>query len=185
MEIYLRNRGPSEGHVTLHIARFRNNFQTRLWNCCSWSLGQSCGNVQIFWRGWQELPHAFCERKSSGKTRINMGIPWWFSGQDLVVSLLRAWVPSVIGELRVHKPCGTVLKKKTRINELKLQESKCLVELFASRTLHKFLCMWLLNEFIGKSMRFLEAKTILKCRCHIPASHQPHWLTLFAVWSFL
>lgn len=29
--------------------------------------------------------------------------------------------------------------KKARINELKLQESKCLIELFASRTLHKFL----------------------------------------------
>ena len=149
-------------------------------------LWDNRGNFQIFWRGWQELPHAFCERKSSGKTRINMGIPWWFSGQDLVVSLLRAWVLSDWGTKSPQALWHSFKKtKKTRINELKLQESKCLIELFASRTLHKFLCMWLLNEFIGKSMRFLEAKTILKCRCHIPASHQPHWLTLFAVWSFL
>ena len=43
------------------------------------------------------------------------GIPWWSSGQDSVLSLLRAWVQSLVWELRSHEPSGTAKKTKTKM----------------------------------------------------------------------
>ena len=40
------------------------------------------------------------------------GIPWQSSGQDSMLSLLKAWVQSLVRELRSHKPCSKVKKKK-------------------------------------------------------------------------
>ena len=39
-------------------------------------------------------------------------IPWWSSGQASVLSLPRAWVQSLVGELRSRKPRGVAKKKK-------------------------------------------------------------------------
>ena len=35
-----------------------------------------------------------------------MGIPWQSSVEDYVISLLRVWVQSLVGELRSHKLRG-------------------------------------------------------------------------------
>lgn len=38
-------------------------------------------------------------RETLSKSRI-LGLPWWSNGQDSVLPLLRAWVQSLVGELR-------------------------------------------------------------------------------------
>ena len=39
-----------------------------------------------------------------------VGIPWRSSGWDSAFSLPRAWVQSLVGELRSHKPRGAAKK---------------------------------------------------------------------------
>ena len=41
------------------------------------------------------------------------GLPWQSSGLDSAVSLQRVWVWSLVRELRSHKPCSVVKKKKS------------------------------------------------------------------------
>ena len=41
------------------------------------------------------------------------GIPWWSGGQDFVLSLLRAWVQSLVSEVRFHVFNGQVYLGKT------------------------------------------------------------------------
>ena len=41
-----------------------------------------------------------------------MGIPWWSSGLDVVLSLPKAQVQSLVGELRYGKPRGMDKKNK-------------------------------------------------------------------------
>ena len=43
------------------------------------------------------------------------GTPWWPSGSDTKLSLLRAWVRSLVREPRSHKPQGTVKKRREKI----------------------------------------------------------------------
>ena len=45
-------------------------------------------------------------RKGSEK-----GVPWWSSGWDSVLLLLRTLVQSLVGELRSNKPCGMAKKE--------------------------------------------------------------------------
>ena len=40
------------------------------------------------------------------------GIPWWSSGKDSALSLLRARVQSLVRELRSCKPCSVAKKEK-------------------------------------------------------------------------
>lgn len=40
------------------------------------------------------------------------GISWWSSGQESVLSLTRAWLQSLVGELRSHKASHTARKEK-------------------------------------------------------------------------
>ena len=55
-------------------------------------------------------------RGLSQKTRE--GIPWWSSGSDSALSLLRAWFWSLVGKLKSHKPQTwsiiIIIIKKTR-----------------------------------------------------------------------
>ena len=46
-----------------------------------------------------------------GKKTPGLGIPWWSSGYNYTLSLWRAWVQSLVGELKSHKPCDTSKKK--------------------------------------------------------------------------
>ena len=43
-------------------------------------------------------------------------IPWWSSSWDPVLALLRAWVQSLIWELRSHKLRGMTTKEKEKEN---------------------------------------------------------------------
>ena len=38
--------------------------------------------------------------------KLALGIPWWSSGEDSIISLPRAQIQSLVGELRSHKLCG-------------------------------------------------------------------------------
>ena len=40
------------------------------------------------------------------------GIPWWSGGKYVMLSLSKAWVRFLIGELRSHKPHSTPQKEK-------------------------------------------------------------------------
>ena len=40
------------------------------------------------------------------------GIPWWSGGKYVMLSLSKAWVRFLIGELRSHKPHSTPKKEK-------------------------------------------------------------------------
>ena len=42
---------------------------------------------------------------------INMGIPWWFRSQDSILSLLRAQVQSLVGELGSLRPHGAAKER--------------------------------------------------------------------------
>ena len=44
-----------------------------------------------------------------------VGIPWWSSGYDSTLSPPRAWVQSLVGKLRSHKPQSAVNKKKEKV----------------------------------------------------------------------
>ena len=46
-----------------------------------------------------------------------VGIPWQSSGQDSTLSLLRAWVLPLVGELRSCKLCGAGHGKKKKKSE--------------------------------------------------------------------
>ena len=47
-------------------------------------------------------------------------IPWWFCGWDPALALLRAWVRSLIWELRSHKPHGMTKKEKEKKNRCQM-----------------------------------------------------------------
>ena len=68
-------------------------------------------------KAFDKIPHPFMIKiNSPQKVGIlkKRGIPWRSSGQDSALSLLRAQVQSLVGELRSHKPCSTAKKKKSR-----------------------------------------------------------------------
>ena len=48
-----------------------------------------------------------------------MGIPWWSSGYDSVLSLLRAWFQSLVWKLRSHNPRSMAKGIKNK-NEIKI-----------------------------------------------------------------
>ena len=48
------------------------------------------------------------------------GIPWQSSGWESALSLPRAWVQSLVGELKSHKPRSTAKKEKTYWKQDKL-----------------------------------------------------------------
>lgn len=53
-----------------------------------------------------------------------MGVPWWSSGYNSVLLLLRAWIQSLNGELGSCKPCSMAkLKKKKKKTSLYLDFS--------------------------------------------------------------
>ena len=69
----------------------------------------------------REFPHLF-----RIKTVVK-GISWGSSGQDSTLSVPRAQVQSLVGELRAHKPCGkakTEKKKKTAVNSFAVGDTK-------------------------------------------------------------
>lgn len=73
----------------------------------------------------QELDKAFFQKEQTGdkkvKSWIKKGIPWWSKDQDSAFSLLRAWVSSLLEELRSHKLCRTHEvwpKKKGQLREI-------------------------------------------------------------------
>lgn len=45
-----------------------------------------------------------------------MGVPWWSSGYNSVLLLLRAWIQSLNGELGSCKPCSMAKLKKKKKN---------------------------------------------------------------------
>lgn len=47
--------------------------------------------------------------------KLGLGIPWGSSGYDLAVSLLRAQVQLLAGELRARKPHGVAKRKKKQL----------------------------------------------------------------------
>ena len=49
------------------------------------------------------------------KKKMREGIPWRSSSKDSVLSLLWAWVQSLVGELRSHGSCALAKKKKKKI----------------------------------------------------------------------
>ena len=53
--------------------------------------------------------HPSCDNQ-----KCPQGIPWRSSGWDYALSLLRAWVQSLVGELRSHKPFGGAIKKRKK-----------------------------------------------------------------------
>ena len=53
------------------------------------------------------------------------GMPWWTSGSDTKLSLLRAWVRSLVRELRrSHKPQGTAKKRKEKRSSTKNSQAE-------------------------------------------------------------
>ena len=42
-----------------------------------------------------------------------LGIPWWSSGYNSTLSVLRAWILSLVGEIRSHKTHSTAKGEKT------------------------------------------------------------------------
>ena len=46
--------------------------------------------------------------------KLTLGIPWWSSGYNSVLSLPRAWVQSLVRELKSHKPRGAAKKRKKK-----------------------------------------------------------------------
>ena len=72
----------------------------KLWVCfCT-------GRVAVNWA-------AFTQEDPESKTNLTGGLPWWSSGQDSTLPLRRAWVRSLVWELRSHKLCGEAKEKKT------------------------------------------------------------------------
>lgn len=52
-----------------------------------------------------------------------MGVPWWSSGYNSVLLLLRAWIQSLNGELGSCKPCSMAKLKKKKKTSLYLDFS--------------------------------------------------------------
>ena len=52
-----------------------------------------------------------------------VGIPWQSSGEDSMLSLLRAWVQSRVGELKCHNLHSTAKTKKRRPRTCKMSRS--------------------------------------------------------------
>ena len=56
------------------------------------------------------------------KIHLRDGIPWWSSSQDSVLSLPRAQVQSLVGELGSHKPCICSTTKKKKKEKIHLRD---------------------------------------------------------------
>ena len=54
------------------------------------------------------------DSKGKNQEAKRLGIPWQSSGQDSALSLLRAQVRSLVGELRSHELCGAPTPTKTK-----------------------------------------------------------------------
>ena len=50
------------------------------------------------------------------KEYIVVGLPWWFSGWDLILPRHRAWVQFRVGDLRSHMPHSAAKKTKKQKN---------------------------------------------------------------------
>ena len=60
-------------------------------------------------------PFLVSEASADRVSRIQkLGIPWRSSGWDSALSLPRAWVQSLVGELRSCEPCGPATEKEYR-----------------------------------------------------------------------
>ena len=58
--------------------------------------------------------HIEFEINTTLKEKVIMGIPWQSSGYDLLLSLLLAWVQSLVRKLRSHKPYSVAKKKEKK-----------------------------------------------------------------------
>ena len=54
-----------------------------------------------------------------------MGIPWQSSGQDSTLSLQRARVQSLVGELKSHKPCDVAKNNPKTVERTNGSKGKC------------------------------------------------------------
>lgn len=55
-----------------------------------------------------------CHKCTEAKKIQQLGLPWQCSGYNSARPLQGAWVRSLVGELKPHKPRGTAKKKKTK-----------------------------------------------------------------------
>ena len=79
------------------------------WQLChSYYLTKGICRILLIIRGIlcsEMLKYDKRNRKGSEK-----GVPWWSSGWDSVLLLLRTLVQSLVGDLRSNKPCGMAKK---------------------------------------------------------------------------
>ena len=76
-----------------------------------------------------------------------LGIPWWSSGQNSVLSLLRAQAQSLDGELRSHKPRSATKKKNLFLSNsgeeqklnIKPKSNLCIHSRTEARALHRYM----------------------------------------------
>ena len=60
------------------------------------------------------ITHKWQKNKRSQVKTKGLGIPWQSNGRDSALSLLRAWVQSLVRELGSHKPLGMAKKKRKK-----------------------------------------------------------------------
>ena len=65
-----------------------------------------------------------CERQITTNSKAGPGIPWQSGGEDSVLSLLKAWVQSLIGELRSCKLGSMAEKKSNCIGDVEDKQEK-------------------------------------------------------------
>ena len=99
-------------------------------------------------RAWQATVHGVARTRARAHTHplkdILLGIPWQSSGQESALSLLRAGIQSLVGEL--ISPC-CVAKKTTNKNRIKVNSLKKKISLLNHQGLgFPTACLFQLSE---------------------------------------
>ena len=105
-----------------------------------------------------------------------LGFPWWSGGWDSALSLLRAWVRSLVGDLRSHKSPDAAKKQQQKTNkQTKRNRKKGSGAMKASKN-DSVLC-----RYEGPWLPTFMAQTLSLQSCHffsLPSCHSLYFPSL-------